>query len=224
MHLFWGRYDLPTLSPQHVDMNESRSRQAVSAVGWPSSLVSSTKFLTSGSDLISLPEVDVVVEATGNPAAGISHARQCIKNGKHVVMVNVEADVLAGPLLAREARDAGVVYSLAYGDQPALVAELIDWARSIGFQVVAAGKGTKYLPEYHWVTPDDVWAHYGLSPEDAKKGGMNPQMFNSWVFDFGGVVEFAKSKSLTTPTIQPTDSSTAPNLPSKWPRSQTLPS
>ena len=101
--------------------------------------------------------MDVVVEATGNPAAGIRHARAAIAAGKHIVMVNVEADVLAGPLLADEARKAGVVYSLAYGDQPALIAEMVDWARAAGFRVVAAGKGTKYLPAYHDVTPDGVW-------------------------------------------------------------------
>ena len=110
-------------------------------------------------------DIDVVVEATGNPAVGIRHARAAITAGKHVVMVNVEADVLAGPLLAEEARQAGVVYSLAYGDQPALTAEMVDWARATGFHVVAAGKGTKYLPAYHDVTPEGVWSHYGLTAE-----------------------------------------------------------
>src|SRR3954462_6347429 len=83
---------------------------------------------------------------------GIKHARAAFAAGKHVVMVNVEADALCGPLLAEEARAAGVIYSLAYGDQPALTAELVDWARTCGFHVVAAGKGTKYLPAYHNVT------------------------------------------------------------------------
>ena len=91
--------------------------------------------------------------------------------GKHVVMVNVEADVLAGPALARRAARAGVVYSMAYGDQPALVCELVDWARASGFRVVAAGKGTKYLPEYHRVTPDGVWDHYGLSADEVNVHG-----------------------------------------------------
>ena len=110
---------------------------------------------------------------------------------KHIVMVNVEADVLAGPLLAEEARAAGVVYSLAYGDQPALVCELVDWARACGFEVVAAGKGTKYLPAYHAVTPDEVWAHYGLTPEEARRGGMNPQMFNSFLDGTKSAIEMA---------------------------------
>jgi predicted homoserine dehydrogenase-like protein len=99
----------------------------------------------------------VVIEATGNPAAGAAHALAAIETGRHVVMVNVEADVLCGPALAARARQAGVVYSMAYGDQPALVAEMVDWARAAGFRVQAAGKGTKYLPAYHHVTPDDVW-------------------------------------------------------------------
>ena len=106
-------------------------------------------------------------------------------------MVNVEADALAGPLLAEEARAKGVVYSLAYGDQPALTCELVDWARACGFEVVAAGKGTKYLPAYHAVTPDDVWAHYGLTPDEAKRGGMNPQMFNSFLDGTKSAIEMA---------------------------------
>ncbi len=96
-------------------------------------------------------------------------------------MVNVEADVLAGPLIAREAAGAGVIYTLAYGDQPALIVELVDWARACGFTVVAAGKGTKYLPAYHASTPDTVWTHYGVTPEQAAAGGMNPQMFNPFL-------------------------------------------
>ena len=112
-------------------------------------------------------------------------------------MVNVEADVLAGPLLAEEARAKGVVYSLAYGDQPALTCELVDWARACGFEVVAAGKGTKYLPAYHAVTPDDVWAHYGLTPEEATRGGMNPQMFNSFLDGTKSAIEMAAIANAT---------------------------
>jgi predicted homoserine dehydrogenase-like protein len=132
-----------------------------------------------------------VIEATGHPPAGIGHALAAIEAGKHIIMVNVEADVLAGPLLAAKARERGVVYSMAYGDQPALVAEMVDWARAAGFGVVAAGKGTKYLPAYHSVTPDDVWDHYGLTPEQAKAAGMNPQMFNSFLDGTKSAIEMA---------------------------------
>ncbi len=90
-----------------------------------------------------------------------------------------------------EARARGVVYSLAYGDQPALACDLVDWARACGFEVVAAGNGTKYLPAYHAVTPEDVWEHYGLTPEAARRSGMNPQMFNSFLDGTKSAIEMA---------------------------------
>jgi predicted homoserine dehydrogenase-like protein len=145
----------------------------------------------------------VVIDATGHPAAGIAHALAAIRHGKHIVMVNVEADVLAGPLLAAKARQAGVVYSLAYGDQPALIAEQVDWARACGFDVVAAGKGTKYLPAYHQSTPETVWPHYGLTPEQARQGGMNPQMFNSFLDGTKSAIEMAAVANATGLTPAP---------------------
>ena len=133
----------------------------------------------------------MAIEATGNPIAGIAHAIEAIDARKHIVMVNVEADALAGAWLARKARAAGVIYSMAYGDQPALIAEMVDWARSAGFAVAAAGKGTKYLPAYHTVTPDGVWQHYGLTAEEAKRAGMNSQMFNSFLDGTKSAIEMA---------------------------------
>jgi predicted homoserine dehydrogenase-like protein len=174
-----------------ADLDPERARAACRRVGWDEARIAGTAFVTSGAEACARPEVEVVVEATGSPAAGIAHARAAIGAGKHIVMVNVEADVLAGPLLAEEARAKGVVYSMAYGDQPALTAELVDWARACGFEVVAAGKGTKYLPLYHRVTPDDVWGHYGLTPEEAAAGGMNPQMFNSFLDGTKSAIEMA---------------------------------
>jgi predicted homoserine dehydrogenase-like protein len=129
--------------PVIVDLDPQRARDACRAVGWDTSRIDATSFTEDALLAISREAVEVVVEATGSPAVGIRHARAAIAAGKHIVMVNVEADVLAGPLLAEEAQKAGVVYSLAYGDQPALTAELVDWARAIGFRIVAAGKGTK---------------------------------------------------------------------------------
>lgn len=144
-----------------------------------------------GLALAARDDVDVVIDATGHPGAGIRHARAAIAGGKHIVMVNVEADVLAGPLLSQEAREAGVVYTMAYGDQPALTAELVDWARACGFGVVAAGKGTKYLPNFHQSTPDTVWSHYGMTPESAQADGLNPQMFNSFLDGTKSAIEMA---------------------------------
>src|SRR5579864_83522 len=154
-----------------VDLDPERAREACRTVGWDSALIEATRF-TADSAKATSDGIEVVVEATGNPAAGIRHARAAIAAGKHIVMVNVEADVLAGPLLAERSEERRVVYSLAYGDQPALTAEMVDWARATGFRIVAAGKGTKYLPLYHDVTPDDVWTHYGLTPDEARAAGM----------------------------------------------------
>jgi predicted homoserine dehydrogenase-like protein len=125
--------------------------------------------------------VDIIVEATGNPIAAVEHALAAFRHGKHVVMVTVEADAVCGPLLARRAREAGVIYSLAYGDQPALICELVDWARAAGFPVVAAGRGHKWLPHFAQSTPETVWGYYGLTPEQARIGGLNPKMFNSFL-------------------------------------------
>jgi predicted homoserine dehydrogenase-like protein len=141
--------------------------------------------------LIESPQIEIVIDATGSPSAGIRHALACCEHGKHIVMVNVEADALAGPLLARRAEAAGIVYSLAYGDQPALICEMVDWARSAGFEVVAAGKGTKYLPAYHASTPDTVWKHYGFTPEILAQGDFNAQMFNSFLDGTKSAIEMA---------------------------------
>src|SRR3954466_5684483 len=174
-----------------ADLDPERGRVTCRKVGWDDAQIARTRFTKSGTDACGEPEVEVVIEATGMPAAGIAHARAAIAAGKHIVMVNVEADVLAGPLLAEEARAKGIVYSMAYGDQPALTCELVDWARACGFEVVAAGKGTKYLPAYHRVTPDEVWAHYGLTPAEVRAGGMNSQMFNSFLDGTKSAIEMA---------------------------------
>jgi predicted homoserine dehydrogenase-like protein len=131
--------------------------------------------------LVRHPKLEIVVECTGHPLAAVEHCLAAFRHGKHVVNVTVEADALCGPLLARRAAEAGVVYSLAYGDQPALICDLVDWARAAGFGVVAAGRGHKWLPHFAQSTPETVWGHYGLTPEQAKLGGLNPKMFNSFL-------------------------------------------
>lgn len=174
-----------------ADLDPARGTVALTAAGWPAeagtatsfadALAAGTTYLTGDAEaLIAADGLEVVVDATGSPTAGIRHARLATRHGRHMVMVNVEADVLAGPLLAAEARAAGLVYSLAYGDQPALICEMVDWARASGFDIVAAGKGTKYLPSYHASTPEMVWGHMGISAQEAAAAGMNAQMFNSF--------------------------------------------
>ncbi|HEY4736141.1 MAG TPA: Gfo/Idh/MocA family oxidoreductase, partial [Xanthobacteraceae bacterium] len=173
------------------DRDVDRARAACRTVGWDAGRIARTQFSTRGADACVDERVEVVVEATGDPGAGIAHAVAAIEARKPIIMVNVEADALAGPWLAAKARAAGVIYSLAYGDQPALIAEMVDWARSAGFIVAAAGKGTKYLPAYHAVTPDGVWEHYGLTAEEAREAGMNSQMFNSFLDGTKSAIEMA---------------------------------
>ena len=179
-----------------ADLSPDRAREACRRVGWSEERIAATHFTDDASVLLA-GNIEVAVEATGHAPAGIAHARRAIAEGKHIVMVNVEADVLAGVALAREATRAGVVYSLAYGDQPALICELVDWARACGFRVLAAGKGTKYLPEYHASTPATVWGYYGLTDDEARIGGMNPQMFNSFLDGTKSSIEMAAVANAT---------------------------
>jgi predicted homoserine dehydrogenase-like protein len=170
-----------------ADLDLSGVRGAMDRIGWsapPPQLVEDAERLIAG-------PAEVVIDATGSPAAGIRHALSAVENGKHIVMVNVEADVLAGPFLARRAAEAGTIYSMAYGDQPALISELVDWGRAAGFEVVCAGKGTKYLPIYHASTPDTVWSHYGFSEQQLAAGDFNPRMFNSFLDGTKSAIEMA---------------------------------
>jgi len=175
-----------------ADLDVARATNQLRAAGWPEPALSAisladackhgrTHITSDAGALIAFPGVEVIVEATGIPSAGIRHAMDSIANGKHIVMVNVEADALAGPLLAREARRAGVVYSLAWGDQPALICEHVDWARTCGFKVVAAGKGTRYEPRYHRSTPDSLWDILDKYLQITDRASINPKMFNSFI-------------------------------------------
>ncbi len=182
---------------QIADLDPAKAKAACRGVGWDSELIQQTTFTDDAVKMMQSGGIDVIVEATGNPVVGFHHAREAIRNGLHIVMVNVEADVLVGGLLAEEARRAGVVYSMAYGDQPALTCELVEWARATGFEVVAAGKGTKFLPSYHGSTPDTVWEHYGLTSEEAAAAGMNSQMFNSFLDGTKSALEMAAISNAT---------------------------
>ncbi|MFC7739407.1 NAD(P)H-dependent oxidoreductase [Roseomonas sp. GCM10028921] len=184
------------------DLSPGHARDSMRRVGWPEARFEATSleqavrtastFVTDDTAaMIASPFIDIVIDATGSPAAGIRHVLAACEHRKHVIMVNVEADALAGPLLARRAAEAGIVYSMASGDQPALIAELVDWARVIGLEVVCAGKGTKYLPIFHQSTPDTVWGHYGFTEQQVASGDFNPQMFNSFLDGTKSALEMA---------------------------------
>jgi predicted homoserine dehydrogenase-like protein len=175
-----------------ADLSPDGARANLARVGWGAErmqAVSLDEALRTGAThvgedwqaLVRHPDIDVVVECTGHPIAAVDHCLEAFAHGKQVVNVTVEADAFCGPLLARRAAEAGVVYSLAFGDQPALICDLVDWARTCGFPVVAAGRGHKWLPHFSASTPETVWGYYGLTPEQARRGGLNPKMFNSFL-------------------------------------------
>lgn len=175
-----------------ADLSVANAKRNLERVGWSADRFAATSIehaLTSGTThvgedwqaLVSHPAIDVVVECTGHPIAAVDHCLLAFAHGKHVVNVTVEADAFCGPLLAKRAAQHQVVYSLAYGDQPALVCDLVDWARAAGFPVVSAGRGHKWLPHFAQSTPETVWGYYGLTPDQARVGGLNPKMFNSFL-------------------------------------------
>jgi predicted homoserine dehydrogenase-like protein len=175
-----------------ADLSVSRARDALKTTGWAAERYAAksldeaartggTYVCDDADALISYPGIEIIVEITGNPLAAVRHALRAFAAKKHMINVTVEADAFCGTFLARKASEAGVVYSLAYGDQPALISDLVDWARAAGFDVVSAGRGHKWLPHFAASTPDTVWDHYGLTEEQARQGGLNPQMFNSFL-------------------------------------------
>ncbi|MGE0750236.1 MAG: NAD(P)H-dependent oxidoreductase [Variibacter sp.] len=177
-----------------ADLNIARARAQLASACWPAAQYGAaslddaarsgkTVITDDAEAMIAHPAIEVIVEATGDPKTGIRLCLETIEHGKHIVMVNVEADALAGPLLTRKAKAAGVVYSLAWGDQPALVCEQVDWARAAGFKVVAAGKGTRYHPTYHKSTPETVWTILDsyIKFDEAGRKAINPKMFNSFI-------------------------------------------
>ena len=191
-----------------ADLDPAGARGNLARIGWPAERCAAPgldEALRSGATwigedagaLFRHAAIELVVDATGDPPSGVRHALLACETGKSIVMVNVEADALAGPLLARRAREAGIVYSLAYGDQPALICDLVDWARSCGFDVTAAGRGHKWLPEYRFYTPDNVWDGYGLTAEEAETGGLNPKMFTSFLDGTKPAIESAAVANAT---------------------------
>src|SRR6185369_8656979 len=197
-----------------ADLSPDGARANLARVGWKkeqsqaTSLDAALKAGTThiGEDWLALvrhPAIDVIVECTGHPISAVEHCLEAFANGKHVVNVTVEADAFCGPLLARKAAESGVIYSLAFGDQPALICDLVDWARTCGFPVVAAGRGHKWLPHFCESTPETVGGNYGLTPEQAARGGLNPKMFNSFLDGSKPSIEstaVANATGLTVPS------------------------
>lgn len=191
-----------------ADLDVSKANASLKRVGWQPERHAATSLAQAYADgtthvtddaakLFAFEGIECIIEATGHPIAGIRHAIGAIDGGKHVVMVNVEADVLCGPILAERARKQGVVYSMAYGDQPAAICELVDWVHSCGFELVAAGKGMNFTPSYRYSTPDTVWGYFGWSDEEVAAGDFNPKMYNSFTDGTKAAIEMAAVANAT---------------------------
>lgn len=197
-----------------VDLNPANARSNLLFVGWKpercdaaslddAARSGKTHIGDDAAALVAHPAVEIVIECTGNPVAAVEHCLMAFRAGKHVINVTVEADAFCGPGLAAKAAEVGVIYSMAYGDQPALTCDLVDWARACGFTVVAAGRGHKWLPQYRQSTPDTVWDHWGLSREQAERGRLNPKMFNAFLDGSKPAIEcaaIANATGLDVPT------------------------
>jgi len=156
-----------------------------------------TSVVTQDSRILLESDVDIVVEATGIPEYGARYSFEALMNKKHVVMVNVETDVLVGPLLKRIAENSNLVYSLAYGDQPALIVELCEWAKTLNLEIIAAGKGTKYMPKLRMSKPEDAFKIFGFDEETIKSLNPNPKMYNSFIDGTKSAVEMVSVSNMT---------------------------
>ena len=173
-----------------IDLDIERAKSNCIKSGLKKETVEKINFVNSLDSILNR-NIEIFIEATGNPVAGTQHACKVIQAKKDIIMVNVEADVLCGKYLSDLAKENNVIYSMAYGDQPSLIIEQIEWARLNGFFVTCAGKGTKYHPSFEYSTPESVWNNYGMTAEQAKKAGMNPKMFNSFVTGDKSSIEMA---------------------------------
>ena len=190
------------------DLNPAAAKSNLELVGWDAARYNADSLDAAARDgtthvgdnwqaLVAHPAVEIIIECTGNPMAAVTHILTAFREGKHVINVTVEADAFCGPGLSQKAADAGVIYSMAYGDQPALASDLVDWARTCGFSVVAAGRGHKWLPHFRQSTPDTVWDYWGLTREQAERGRLNPKMFNAFLDGSKPAIESAAIANAT---------------------------
>ena len=190
------------------ELDPARAYWALETTNWPKEQydcktmeeayrTGKTCVVTDRDEFLKSPYIDIVIDCTGKAELGVDTCLKAFRNGKSVVGVNVECDILAGPVLTAEAKKNGVIYSMAWGDQPAEIVDMVDWARTAGFEVVCAGKGTRFQPEYHQSTPETIWGYYGITAEHAAKSRMNPQMFNSFLDGTKSAIEMAAVSNAT---------------------------
>lgn len=135
------------------------------------------------------PLVDVVIDATGIPSVGAEIGMHAMQHGKHLTMMNVEADVCIGPYLKSEADRLGVVYSLGAGDEPSSCMELIEFVSAMGHEIVCAGKGKNNPLDFDAI-PDDY-------EDEARRRNMNVRMLVEFVEGSKTMVEMCAIANAT---------------------------
>ncbi|MFE0017475.1 NAD(P)H-dependent oxidoreductase [Mesorhizobium sp. NPDC059054] len=169
--------------------DEAMAREAENQAQVTAAIEAGRIAITSNDMLVTNPLVDVVIDATGKPGVAADFCLSAMEHGKHLVMMNVEADVTIGCLLKKEADRLGVVYSLGAGDEPSSCMELIEFVSALGCTVVAAGKG-KNNPLNHDAVPDDYRA-------EAERRNMNPRMLVEFVDGSKTMVEMCAIANAT---------------------------
>ena len=169
--------------------DESRAADADSAAKVSAAIEAGKIAITSNELLVTNPQIDVVIDATGKPGVAADYDLMAMQHGKHLVMMNVEADVTIGAYLKHQADRLGVIYSVGAGDEPSSCMELIEFASALGLKIVSAGKG-KNNPLNHDAVPDDY-------REEAIRRNMNPRMLVEFVDGSKTMVEMAAIANAT---------------------------
>lgn len=197
-----------------AEINPARAMKTCELVEWPKERYSAKSFeeaakngstcIVDNADLLFQSDfIDIIVDATGNPYAGVHHGKMACKYHKDLIMVNIECMAAVGPILNRMAEEAGIIISYAYGDQPAKLCAMIDWARTCGFGIEAAGEWRPYTIGDKQLPPtDEVFRRFGYDVEEAHRFGMNPKGYCSFLDNTKGAIEMcvvANATNLSAP-------------------------
>lgn len=169
--------------------DDSHGREAETPAQASAAIEAGKIAVVSAETLVTTPNIDVVIDATGKPGVAADYCLTAMEHGKHLVMMNVEADVTIGPYLKKEADRLGVIYSVGAGDEPSSCMELIEFVSALGLPIVAAGKG-KNNPLWHDAVPDDY-------REEAERRNMNPRMLVEFVDGSKTMVEMCAIANAT---------------------------
>ncbi|HTN63457.1 MAG TPA: NAD(P)H-dependent oxidoreductase [Devosia sp.] len=169
--------------------DDSNGREAETPAQATAAIEAGKIAITSAETLVTTPNIDVVIDATGKPGVAADYCLSAMEHGKHLVMMNVEADVTIGPYLKKEADRLGVIYSVGAGDEPSSCMELIEFVSALGLPIVCAGKG-KNNPLRHDAVPDDY-------REEAERRNMNPRMLVEFVDGSKTMVEMCAIANAT---------------------------